>query len=905
MGSTPTDVTLSYWDTATSGNATSAGGSGAVGKTTEEMKALTTGAFGTSDSDWDFGDNTQYPALKKGGSTTEAGQPCPRAGGCNPLVSIAAGTSPVTEGTAAEFTLTRTGSTAAELTVAVTVTGGDSFLPGAATTEAVFAVGEATVTLSLTTENDEVNEADGTVTVTITADASNFRLGDAAASVAVEDDDLPFGGGAGTADDPYQISTIAHLNAIRDNSGSSGEDYLDDHFLLTTDLDFEDTDGNGADYVYSTASDAENAKGWLPIGHDTDKNDGGFQGTTFRGTFDGDGHVIRNFLISRADEDFVGLFGLLRFGASVKNLGVEGVNVGGDATVGGLVGSCSQGTITSCYSTGSVTGVQAVGGLAGSGSAGTITSCYSIASVTGSGNFVGGLVGSGISMDITSCYSTGSVTGSALFFGGFLGFSVSGMVAMNFWDEQTSGLDSSAGGIGVVGKTTAEMKALTGDTSGWGELSWHFGDNSQYPALRTYEEMPAGTQVQGRLICGQPSDHFQCPALNFGDETIAAQSYTKDVAIPGLTLPAAMGGMGPYMYTLVPVPMGLTFNDDAATRTLTGTPTEATTATYTYTVTDSTAGTQLTTFLTFTITVVEPLTFMSPSVEAQAYTKDVAIPGLTLPAAMGGTGPYTYTLVPVPMGLTFNDDAATRTLTGTPTEATTATYTYTVTDSTAGTQLTTFLTFTITVVEPLTFMSPSVEAQAYTKDVAIPGLTLPAAMGGTGPYTYTLVPVPMGLTFNDDAATRTLTGTPTEATTATYTYTVTDSTAGTQLTTFLTFTITVDDLPEVSIAAGTSSVTEGTAAEFTLTRVGVTTAALTVMVVVTGGDGFLSGAAPPEAVFAVGDATVTLSLATENDEVDEEDGMVTVTITADASNFRLGDAAASVAIEDDDLPLVP
>ena len=79
LGVSGTAVTLSYWDTQTSGKTTSGGGSGAVGKTTDEMKALTTGAFGTNDSDWDFGDNTQYPALKKGGSTTVAGQPCPRA----------------------------------------------------------------------------------------------------------------------------------------------------------------------------------------------------------------------------------------------------------------------------------------------------------------------------------------------------------------------------------------------------------------------------------------------------------------------------------------------------------------------------------------------------------------------------------------------------------------------------------------------------------------------------------------------------------------------------------------------------------------------------------------------------------------------------------------------------------
>ena len=112
----------------------------------------------------------------------------------------------------------------------------------------------------------------------------------------------------GTAEYPYQITTIAHLNAIRGN-------FLDDHFVLTKDLDFLDTDERGADYVYSTASGTENAKGWLPIGHDTVHGDGRdvfthFQGTPFSGSFDGDGHVILNLLISRSDEEFVGLFGV-------------------------------------------------------------------------------------------------------------------------------------------------------------------------------------------------------------------------------------------------------------------------------------------------------------------------------------------------------------------------------------------------------------------------------------------------------------------------------------------------------------------------------------------------------------------------------------------------------------------
>ena len=184
-------------------------------------------------------------------------------------------------------------------------------------------------------------------------------------------------------------------------------------------------------------------------------------------------------------------------------------------------------------------------------------------------------------------------------------------------------------------------------------------------------------------------------ALSFSG-TIANQTYTKNTAITDLVLPEATGGMGPYMYTLVPVPAGLMF--DATTRTLSGTPTTVTdTATmHTYTVTDSTADTALTKTLTFTITVnAEGSPTFADTIANQTYTKDEAITSLELPEATGGTGALTYSLDPVPAGLSFDVD--TRMLTGTPSTTTATTHTYMVTDSTPVTALTAALTFMITV----------------------------------------------------------------------------------------------------------------------------------------------------------------------------------------------------------------
>ena len=87
----------------------------------------------------------------------------------------------------------------------------------------------------------------------------------------------------------------------------------------------------------------------------------------------------------------------------------------------------------------------------------------------------------------------------------------------------------------------------------------------------------------------------------FPADAVAAQTYTRGAAITSLTLPAATDGNTPLTYSLSPTPPdGMVFN--AATRTLTGTPTLGQAATtYTYTVTDADGDTDT---LTIAITVI-------------------------------------------------------------------------------------------------------------------------------------------------------------------------------------------------------------------------------------------------------------------------------------------------------------
>ena len=188
------------------------------------------------------------------------------------------------------------------------------------------------------------------------------------------------------------------------------------------------------------------------------------------------------------------------------------------------------------------------------------------------------------------------------------------------------------------------------------------------------------------------SDDSDDSSLAFGN-TIANQEYTSGTAITALVLPEATGGTAPFTYSLSALPAGLSY--DAATRTISGTPTAVTDGAVLaiYTVIDSEGSAAA---LTFTITVNEGLTFgdffgifgsgkIVPTAshdlaEIREFIVGQRVEDLVLPAASGGTAPLTYRLSPaLPAGLTF--DAATRTIAGTPRAAAETVYTYTVIDA--------------------------------------------------------------------------------------------------------------------------------------------------------------------------------------------------------------------------------
>ena len=120
---------------------------------------------------------------------------------------------------------------------------------------------------------------------------------------------------------------------------------------------------------------------------------------------------------------------------------------------------------------------------------------------------------------------------------------------------------------------------------------------------------------------------------------------------------------------------------------------------------------------------------------------------------------------------------------------------------------------------------------------------------------------------------------------------------GTEETLLSAATATVSaPLPEVSIAAAASPVTEGSAAVFVLRRSGATTSALTVTVSVTEAGDVLDGAAPSSVTFAENAAEARLRIATEDDAAAEADARVTATVAAGAG-YRVAAAAAAAGVD--------
>ena len=252
-----------------------------------------------------------------------------------------------------------------------------------------------------------------------------------------------YSGGAGTVTDPYQITTAGDWQNLFSTPGDWNK-----YFILTADIDFLD-------------------RTLTPVGNNT---------THFSGQFDGKGHVVRSGKINIPDDPYAGLFGYLGSAGQIRNLGVEDMETSGVAIVGGLVGY-NRGVITSCFAVGAVSGFSSVGGLVGTNSQGTLTLCYAAGSVSG-GDSSGGLAGSNAEGVITQCCSEATVSGAA-YMGGLVGSNGTGSsISLCYATGTVSGGGSVAGGLVGGNSGAISFCYARGATTGYNDVGGLVGQLS-------------------------------------------------------------------------------------------------------------------------------------------------------------------------------------------------------------------------------------------------------------------------------------------------------------------------------------------------------------------------------------------------------------------------------------------
>lgn len=240
-------------------------------------------------------------------------------------------------------------------------------------------------------------------------------------------------------------------------------------------------DGNGV-YLIGTAAElawfaATDGKTSAKLTADIDL--AGFDWTPlakFYGTFDGAGHMVKNLYINSGSYP-LGIFGYLKTGAKVANLGVTGnvtCTASSNAQAGGIAGYLeSNAAIENCYSSVNVTSKKHAGGIVGYTAGGAIiTNCYGSGNITTTSKnecYLGGICGSSYSntngATLTNCYSIGDVTGTsgaASYLGGLSPDKTAAHYVDNcFYLDGTVSKESSKYGVTGLGtaKTAAEMKA--------------------------------------------------------------------------------------------------------------------------------------------------------------------------------------------------------------------------------------------------------------------------------------------------------------------------------------------------------------------------------------------------------------------------------------------------------------
>ena len=266
--------------------------------------------------------------------------------------------------------------------------------------------------------------------------------------------------GDGAADETTNSASYAAAFPVE--AGQSVCDSDCKGYELANALDFKKA-GSYKSGAVNTAWTSTTGDGWTPIIH-TDANSAT---KGYGATFEGNGKAIANLYSSGISTNReTGLFAVLETGATVKNIGLTGVNITGSYNNTGALAGNNNGSITGSYSTGAISGKGNTGGLVGNNN-GSITKSYSAGTVSGDENYVGGLVGDNIGT-IERSYATGAVSGKKNYVGGLAGYNI-GKIGFSYASGAVSGKGDNVGGLVGKNASTVGSTFADGAVSGSGD----------------------------------------------------------------------------------------------------------------------------------------------------------------------------------------------------------------------------------------------------------------------------------------------------------------------------------------------------------------------------------------------------------------------------------------------------
>lgn len=268
---------------------------------------------------------------------------------------------------------------------------------------------------------------------------------------------------------------------ISDGVDMDGTDFKGKTIRLAADIDLRNDDGT------------EGARLWRTVGN---------PGDPFRGTFDGQGHTVKNINVNfsnpvygKISGTFGGLIGVAE-NAVIKNVKVEGNFLAAAGYSGGIVGRAINTTVENCTTDIQVKNSKETGGIVGRGEGTTvIRNCIAMGNMTGMSE-LGGIVGSVMGttsflgtddVKIENCRMQGSITGTHQYVGGILGYCVAPVTFSNCRNEGNvsasqntrSGASDTGACGGIVGTAegvlTMNRCSNRGKVSGTGYLKYAAG----------------------------------------------------------------------------------------------------------------------------------------------------------------------------------------------------------------------------------------------------------------------------------------------------------------------------------------------------------------------------------------------------------------------------------------------